>query len=152
MNTMKVVPTSGYGRRLIAGLTEALAHARGEIELPSYTVTVPDRMDVAKLRRSLGLSQAAFARAIRLRRDRDPCVGAGPAPAKAQENTPVLRTERRRSPTTGQSYPWIVRRSAMVNNYYIYAVDRDFGPFFLKFCSYFPFNAKLAKATAATAA
>jgi hypothetical protein len=36
-----------------------------------------------------------------------------------------------------------VRRSAMVNNYYIYAVDRDFGPFFLKFCSYFPFNAKL---------
>src|SRR5882762_7688053 len=48
---------------------------------------------------------------------------------KAQENTPVFRTER--------------RRSAMVNNYYIYAVDRDFGPFFLKFCSYFPFNAKL---------
>jgi len=62
---------------------------------------------------------------------------------KAQENTPVFRTERRRSPKTGQPYPWIVRRSAMVNNYYIYAVDRDFGPFFLKFCSYFPFNAKL---------
>ena len=62
---------------------------------------------------------------------------------KAQENTPVFRTERRRSPTTGRPYPWIVRRSAMVNNYYIYAVDCDFGPFFLKFCSYFPFNAKL---------
>jgi hypothetical protein len=62
---------------------------------------------------------------------------------KAPENTPVFRTERRRSPTSGRPYPWIVRRSAMVNNYYIYAVDRDFGPFFLKFCSYFPFNAKL---------
>jgi hypothetical protein len=62
---------------------------------------------------------------------------------KAQEKTPVFRTERRRSPITGRPYPWIVRRSAMVNNYYIYAVDRDFGPFFLKFCSYFPFNAKL---------
>ena len=62
---------------------------------------------------------------------------------KAQENTPVFRTERRRNPRTGQPYPWIVRRSAMVNNYYVYAVDRDFGPFFLKFCSYFPFNAKL---------
>src|SRR6266481_4334515 len=62
---------------------------------------------------------------------------------KAQENTPVFRTERRRRPTSGRPYPWIVRRSAMVNNYYIYAVDRDFGPFFLKFCSYFPFNAKL---------
>src|SRR5215469_1513511 len=31
----------------------------------------------------------------------------------------------------------------MVNNFYIYCVDRDFGPFFLKFCSYFPYNAKL---------
>jgi hypothetical protein len=31
----------------------------------------------------------------------------------------------------------------MVNHHYFYAVDRDFGPFFLKFCSYFPYNAKL---------
>src|SRR5579864_1339176 len=62
---------------------------------------------------------------------------------KAQEKTPVFRTERRHSPRTGQPYPWIVRSSAMVNHYYVYAVDRNFGPFFLKFCSYFPFNAKL---------
>ena len=62
---------------------------------------------------------------------------------KAQEKTPVFRTERRRSPKTGLPYPWIVRSTAMVNHYYFYAVDRDFGPFFLKFCSYFPFNAKL---------
>src|ERR1700726_3719332 len=62
---------------------------------------------------------------------------------KAQEKTPVFRTEKRRNPKTGQTYPWIVKSTAMVNHYYIYAVDRDFGPFFLKFCSYFPFNAKL---------
>jgi DNA-binding HxlR family transcriptional regulator len=62
---------------------------------------------------------------------------------KAQEKTSVFRTERRRSPKTGQPYPWIVRSTAMVNHYYIYGVDRDFGPFFLKFCTYFPFNAKL---------
>lgn len=62
---------------------------------------------------------------------------------KAQDKTPVFRTEKRRSPTTGLPYPWIVRSSAMVDHYYIYALDRDFGPFFLKFCSYFPFNAKL---------
>ena len=30
-----------------------------------------------------------------------------------------------------------------VNHYYFYCVDEDFGPFFLKFCSYFPYNAKL---------
>jgi hypothetical protein len=62
---------------------------------------------------------------------------------KAQEKTPVFRTEKRRNPETGQRYPWIVRSSAMVNHYYWYCLDRDFGPFFLKFCSYFPYNAKL---------
>ena len=31
----------------------------------------------------------------------------------------------------------------MVNQYYIYAVDRDFGPFFIKFSSYFPYNGRL---------
>ena len=61
----------------------------------------------------------------------------------AQEKAPVFRTERRRNPETGQRYPWIVRSTAMVNQYYWYCFDRDFGPFFLKFCSYFPYNAKL---------
>jgi hypothetical protein len=31
----------------------------------------------------------------------------------------------------------------MVNHYDFYCVDCDFGPFFVKFCSYFPYNAKL---------
>ena len=31
----------------------------------------------------------------------------------------------------------------MVNHVYFYCIDEDFGPFFLKFSSYFPFNAKL---------
>jgi len=62
---------------------------------------------------------------------------------KAQEKTPVFRTERRRNERTGVSYPWIVRSTAMVNHFYIYCVDRDFGPFFLRFCTYFPYNAKL---------
>ena len=62
---------------------------------------------------------------------------------KAQEKTPVFRTEKRRNPETGHSYPWIVRSTAMVNHFYCYCVDQDFGPFFLKFCSYFPYTAKL---------
>src|SRR5215472_6545348 len=61
---------------------------------------------------------------------------------KAQEKATVFRTEKRRNPQTGQSYPWIVQSSAMVNHYYFYGVDRDFGPFFLKFCSYFPDKGK----------
>ncbi len=62
---------------------------------------------------------------------------------KAQEKTPVFRTERRRNEETGATYPWLVRSTAMVNHFYIYCVDLDFGPFFLKFCTYFLYNAKL---------
>ncbi len=62
---------------------------------------------------------------------------------KAQEKATVCRTEKRRNPETGHLYPWLVKTTALVNPYYIYAVDADFGPFFLKFCSYFPYNAKL---------
>ena len=62
---------------------------------------------------------------------------------KAQEKTRVVRTEKRRNPQTGQTYPWLVMSTAMVNQYYFYRVDRDFGPFFIKFGSYFPYNAKL---------
>ena len=62
---------------------------------------------------------------------------------RAQEKTSVFRTEKRTNPTTGKKYPWIVRSTAMVNHYYFYCIDEDFGPFFLKFCSYFPYNAKL---------
>lgn len=61
----------------------------------------------------------------------------------AQEKTRVFRTERRRNLLTGAPYPWIVQGSAMVNQYYLYAVDRDFGLFFLKFSSYFPYTGRL---------
>src|SRR4030095_10171137 len=40
-------------------------------------------------------------------------------------------------------YPWLVSSTAMVNHFYVYCVDRDFGPFFLKFSTYFPYNGKL---------
>src|SRR3954467_1217631 len=61
---------------------------------------------------------------------------------RAQEKTRLFRTERRRD-AHGESYPWIVKTTGVVNQFYVYAVDADFGPFFLKFCSYFPYNAKL---------
>jgi hypothetical protein len=62
---------------------------------------------------------------------------------RVQEKTPVFRTEKRRNPRTGATYPWLVRSTAMVNQFYFYCVDRDFGPFFLKFGTYFPYTAKL---------
>ena len=47
---------------------------------------------------------------------------------KAQEKTSVFRTERRRNEKTGATYPWSVRSTAMVSQFYIYCMDRDFGP------------------------
>src|SRR6266550_1463499 len=62
---------------------------------------------------------------------------------KAQEKCAAYRTEKRHNPKTNKSYAWIIKSTAMVNQYYFYCVDEDFGPFFIKFCSYFPYNAKL---------
>ncbi|WP_344449882.1 hypothetical protein, partial [Acrocarpospora macrocephala] len=50
--------------------------------------------------------------------------------------------EKRRD-ADGESYPWIVKTTAMVNHWYFYLVDADFGPLFIKFAGYFPYNAKL---------
>jgi hypothetical protein len=59
----------------------------------------------------------------------------------AQEKARVPRTVRK---AFGNStIPWIDYCSANVNFYYFYCLDEDFGPFFIKFCSYFPYTAKL---------
>src|SRR3984893_11892552 len=55
---------------------------------------------------------------------------------KAQEKASVFRTEKRRD--ARGVYPCIIHSTAMVNHYYVYLVDQDFGPPFIKFCSYFP--------------
>ena len=61
---------------------------------------------------------------------------------RAQEKTKLFRTEKRRD-ANGDAYPWIVAATGLVNHFYFYCVDEEFGPFFIKFCSYFPYNAKL---------
>src|SRR5437763_303652 len=62
---------------------------------------------------------------------------------RAQEKASVMRTERRYDQRTGASYAWLVKATALVNHFYFYCFDDDFGPLFIKFCSYFPYNAKL---------
>jgi hypothetical protein len=60
----------------------------------------------------------------------------------AQEKARVPRTVRKHF-GQGGTIPWIDYTTAMVNVYYFYCLDEDFGPFFIKFCSYFPYTAKL---------
>jgi len=76
---------------------------------------------------------------------------------RAQEKVSVWATTRRRD-AAGKSHPWIVRESRVVTQWYFYCQDACAGPFFLKYCGYFPYNAKLclngneyAKAMAARA-
>jgi hypothetical protein len=62
---------------------------------------------------------------------------------RAQEKALVWRTQRCYNPHTGAPYAWLVRSTAFINYFYFYCVDDDFGPFFIKFSTYFPYTAKL---------
>ena len=61
---------------------------------------------------------------------------------RAQEKALVWRTQRRYN-QAGEPYAWLVRSTAFINYFYFYCVDADFGPFFIKFSTYFPYTAKL---------
>lgn len=50
---------SRLGKELVAGMKEAVAYARGEIELPTHVGKV-STADIAAIRKRLGLSQARF--------------------------------------------------------------------------------------------
>lgn len=62
---------------------------------------------------------------------------------KAQEKLSTFRTQKRRNPETGKTYPWLYRTTVLANHYYFYLVDEDFGPLFIKFAAYFPYQAKV---------
>jgi len=61
----------------------------------------------------------------------------------AQEKTTTFRTHKGHGPRTQDRAPELYRSTAMVKHYYLYGVDADFGPFFIKFSTYFPFSAKV---------
>jgi hypothetical protein len=61
---------------------------------------------------------------------------------KAQEKTTTFRTTKGHGPRSADRYPRLLRTTALVNQYYFYGLDADFGPFFFKFSSYFPYTAK----------
>src|SRR6266851_3955929 len=61
----------------------------------------------------------------------------------AQEKTRVWRTRQRRDAVTGKRYPWLCQEQAMVNHWYFYGFDADFGPFYVKFCGYFPYTGQI---------
>jgi len=77
------------------------------------------------------------------------CDDRGLVPARvlyagvAQEKQRVFRTSKRRNPVTGATYPWLVPATGVVNQYYFYCVDEEFGPVCVKFSGYFPYTGRL---------
>ena len=63
----------------------------------------------------------------------------------AQEKTRIWRTRQRTDKVTGRPYPWLCQEQAMVNHWYFYGFDADFGPFYIKFCGYFPFTGQIVR-------
>ncbi len=61
----------------------------------------------------------------------------------AQEKNRVWRTAQRRDRASGRRYPWLYQEGAMVNHWYFYGFDADFGPFHIKFCGYFPYTGQI---------
>jgi hypothetical protein len=61
----------------------------------------------------------------------------------AQEKQRVFRTSKRRNPVTGATCPWLVPATGVVNQYYFYCVDEEFGPVCVKFSGYFPCTGRL---------
>lgn len=53
---------SRVGKDVVAGLKEAIAHTRGELELSAREYEVPGPVDVRAIRARSGLSQSEFAR------------------------------------------------------------------------------------------
>jgi putative transcriptional regulator len=51
-----------FGLELEKSAKEILAHLKGEIELPTRRIVLPDEVDVKRIRIQSGMSQAEFAR------------------------------------------------------------------------------------------
>lgn len=61
----------------------------------------------------------------------------------AQERASAFRTYRSSRGPTGVPHYEFTRAAVCVNHYYFYLLDRDFGPCFIKLCSYAPFAGRL---------
>lgn len=47
--------------KVLRGLDQAIAHARGEVELKEHRVSIPEAIDLRAVRTALNLSQTEFA-------------------------------------------------------------------------------------------
>lgn len=61
---MRAKSRTKLGLELEQSAREILAHVKGEAELPTRRIVLPGEVDVKRIRRKVGMSQAEFARAF----------------------------------------------------------------------------------------
>jgi hypothetical protein len=134
------------------GVANFFRHHRGEAFATAHVMAKMTRAFVSNIDRFLeqhGLTLVPFEKGVRKEDVFHEHLAKFDRPegvvlvGKAQEKATVFRTVKRCCAETGRTYPWLIKSTALVNHYYFYCLDKDFGPFFLKFCSYFPYNARL---------
>jgi putative transcriptional regulator len=53
-----------FGQELLESMRLIIAHQRGEIQLPTRRIVLPDEVDVRQVRQQTGMSQGEFAQAF----------------------------------------------------------------------------------------
>jgi hypothetical protein len=61
----------------------------------------------------------------------------------AQEFCHVWDARKRVTDPSRPPHPWLCQEQAMVNHWYFYGFDAGFGPFYVKFCGYFPYTGQI---------
>ena len=92
-------------------------------------------IDFEKGQRKEAMAEPFFAQAALLRREGVVLVGV------AQEKANVFGAPTKKQRQRGRFAA--TRRSAYVKHYYLYIWDRDFGPSFVKFCTYAPWSVRV---------
>ncbi len=64
MPKLKTIGRTRLGRQLERDLKTVLAHAKGEVSLPTRYVEIPETIDVKAVRTGLRMSQSQFAKAF----------------------------------------------------------------------------------------
>jgi len=141
------VPNLQVGGQVVTFLTQHLGHP---IPSPAIFTKIGDafRAAVARFAADHEIPVVRFAKDARKAEVMRPYLDAATQPGVvaigvAQEFQSVFSGYQRKTTTPGAVSFGFEKADRRVSVYYFYVLDRDFGPGFVKLCSYFPYPAKV---------
>jgi hypothetical protein len=141
------VPNLQVGGQVVTFLTQHLGHP---VPSPAIFAKLGDafRAAVARFAEDHSIPVVRFAKDARKAEVMRPYLDAASEPGVvaigvAQEFQSVFSGWKRKTTTPGAVSFAFEKADRRVSVYYFYVLDRDFGPGFVKLCSYFPYPAKV---------